>query len=119
MYITQYEIEYKGDLKHIDYGCIEKILVCRFPEAAARIFQGLTGRTIMIALLTPCQTAGKDATKELTSYTRKLATIATDLQNIQSVVSQLQTWGEWYIIDHGGEYASPASQDGASDDESD
>ena len=71
------------------------------------------------ALLTPCQTAGRDATKELTSYTRKLATIATDLRNIQSVVGRIQTRGEWYTIDRGGGYASPASRDAASDGESD
>lgn len=70
-------------------------------------------------LLTPCQTTGKDATKELTSYSRKLATIATDLRNIQSVVGRFQTRGEWFIIDRGGEYASPASCNVDSDGEDD
>lgn len=57
--------------------------------------------------------------KVLTSYSRKLATIATDLWNIQSMVGRFQTCGEWFIINCGGEYASPASRNVDSDNEGD
>ncbi|KIK97621.1 hypothetical protein PAXRUDRAFT_135929 [Paxillus rubicundulus Ve08.2h10] len=68
---------------------LEKILVFSLPDA--RIWRNLAGRMVVVALVMPCQTHGKNATQERTSYSQTLAMIATDLRNIKVVVGCCKT----------------------------
>jgi hypothetical protein len=47
---------------------LEEILVCELPTN--KVFGVFSGQTRLLAVLTPCSTAGKDAAKEIVSYTQ-------------------------------------------------
>ncbi|KAF9230875.1 hypothetical protein BU15DRAFT_56778 [Melanogaster broomeanus] len=104
----RFEVEYEEHsniISLVNYGRLERIIVCSLPNN--HFWRDLAGRTIIIVLVTPCQTNGTDATQGFTSYNRKLATIATDLRNVKAVVGRFKTRGEWVIIDRSGAYAQP------------
>ncbi|KAG2339235.1 hypothetical protein BDR05DRAFT_892060 [Suillus weaverae] len=61
----------------VQYGRLKKILVC--PLSNNTQWLGLAGKTLLLALIQPCQTGGRDAIKEETHYSRNLASIFTDL----------------------------------------
>jgi hypothetical protein len=46
-------------------------------------------------------TNGKDATSELTTYSKTTASIITDLQTICAVVGRVESRKKWGIIDRG------------------
>lgn len=68
----------------------------------------MKGKRVLLAVITPCKTDGKDATKLLTEYSRLQECIVTDLQAIQCVVGRVRrgtkTWG---IIDRSTDEARP------------
>ncbi|KAG1729425.1 hypothetical protein EDD22DRAFT_788859 [Suillus occidentalis] len=90
----------------VQYGRLEKILVC--PLSNNTQWLGLAGKTLLLALIKPCQTGGRDATKEETRYSRNLASIITDLRNVKGVVGRVESRGEWTIIDRRNSFAKPA-----------
>jgi hypothetical protein len=63
--------------------------------------------TRLLAVIEPCVTEGKDATKEVVYYQRKTTHIVTDLQTIGAVVGRVKTRGKWGIIDRSGNNARP------------
>jgi hypothetical protein len=50
----------------------------------------------------PCNTQGKDATKDITLYSTTTTAIITDLQAISAKVGRIETRGQWGIIDRSG-----------------
>ncbi|KAG1745048.1 uncharacterized protein EDB91DRAFT_1236456 [Suillus paluster] len=73
----------------VQYGHLEKILVCLLSDNTQWL--GLTGKTLLLALIRPCQTGGRDATEEETR-----------------VVGRVESRGEWTIIDCRSNFAKPA-----------
>ncbi|KAF7372933.1 hypothetical protein MSAN_00500000 [Mycena sanguinolenta] len=79
------------------YGRLEQILVCELPDN--ELFGAFAGKTRLLAVLIPCSTAGRDATKEILSYTQTNSKIVADLQSVSAVIGRMQTRGKWVIID--------------------
>ncbi|KAG1788623.1 uncharacterized protein HD556DRAFT_1217308, partial [Suillus plorans] len=90
----------------VQYGRLEKILVCSLSNDTQWL--GLAGKTLLLTLIRPCQTEGRDATKEEARYSRNLASIITDLRNVKGVVGRVKSRGEWTIIDRRSSFAKPA-----------
>ncbi|KAG1744430.1 hypothetical protein EDB19DRAFT_1894577 [Suillus lakei] len=110
---VQYELKYENCINRVlqvvwlvQYGRLKKILVR--PLSNNTQWLGLTGKTLLLALIQPCQTGGRDATKEETHYSRNLVNIITDLQNVKGVVGRVESRGEWTIIDRRSNFAKPA-----------
>jgi hypothetical protein len=81
------------------------ILECTLDNA--EIWGKLKGKRRLLAVVTPCKTEGKDATKVVTEYTAFRATIVTDLQAIQHVIGRAKRRNTWGIIDRSMEEARP------------
>ncbi|KAJ7240905.1 hypothetical protein C8J57DRAFT_1192923 [Mycena rebaudengoi] len=79
------------------YGQLEEILECELPED--RLLGEVSGKTCFLAVITPCDTSGKDATEEFTDYTHMTAPIVTDLRTVEAVVGRAETQGRWVILD--------------------
>lgn len=110
---VRYELEYEDRVNGalhvvqlVQYGRLEKILVCSLSNDTQWL--GLAGKTLLLALIRPCQTEGRDATKEEARYSRNLASIITDLRNVKGVVGRVKSRGEWTIIDRRSSFAKPA-----------
>ncbi|KAF9231529.1 hypothetical protein BU15DRAFT_55996, partial [Melanogaster broomeanus] len=114
-YVRVCTAEHSNTILLVNYGRLEKILVCSLPDS--RLWRNFAGKTVTVALVTPCQTHSKDATRELTTYSRTLATIATDLRNIKAVVGRCKTRGDWVIVDRSGAYVQPLFEEVDSGDE--
>jgi hypothetical protein len=69
----------------------------------------------LLAVITPCAINGKDATKELTSYSRTTGEIVTDLQAIEAVVGHVESRKKWWIINRMDGGARVVFEDGADD----
>ncbi|KAJ6529819.1 hypothetical protein B0H19DRAFT_880788, partial [Mycena capillaripes] len=87
------------------YGRLEQILVCELPTN--KVFGAFSGQTRLLAVLTPCSTAGKDAAMEIVSYTQTNAQIVTDLQSVSAVIGRTATRGKWVIADRKGGLIKP------------
>ena len=98
----QYEVEVEdsdGEVsREIFYGLLEVILECNIPD---KNFWGryLQGMTVLLAVITPCITMGKDAAKELTTYQHTTTQVVTDLRTISAVVGRVKTRNRWGIVD--------------------
>jgi hypothetical protein len=71
------------------------------------MMQKCGGKRRLLAVVIPCKTEGKDATKVVTEYNGFRAPIVTDLQAIQQVVGHVQRRNTWCIIDRSTEEARP------------
>ena len=83
--------------RQVFYGRLEYILVCELPDED--FFGALKGLTRLLALITPCNTNGKDATATVTTYSQMTAATITDLQSIEAVVGRVATRNTWGIVD--------------------
>lgn len=98
----QYEVEVEdGDgevSREVFYGKLELILECDIPD---KKFWGryLQGTTVLLAVVTPCVTMGKDAAQELTTYQHTTTQVVTDLRAISAVVGRVKTRNRWGIVD--------------------
>ncbi|KAJ7173919.1 hypothetical protein C8R43DRAFT_873817, partial [Mycena crocata] len=90
------------------YGRLEEILVCPLPEKP--VFREMSNTTRLLAVITPCVTAGKDASKEWTAYTRMTTPIVTDLATIVAVVGRAFTRGDFVFVDRSGGLLHPEFQ---------
>lgn len=84
------------------YGQLDLILEFNVPNHK---FWGpeLRGKTVLLAVITPCVTLGKDATKEVTTYTQTTTQVVTDLRAISSVIGRVWTRNRWGIVDRSEE----------------
>lgn len=89
-------------VREIFYGQLDLILEFNVPNHK---FWGpeLRGKTVLLAVITPCVTLGKDATKEVTTYTQTTAQVVTDICTISSVIGWVWTRNRWGIVDRSEE----------------
>ncbi len=87
------------------YRKLEQILECNIPVHDTAFWSHLSGTRLLLALITPCQTFKKDATKTLVTYTQQLNTVVVDIQTIQNVVGRIQVHNHWGIIDRSSDVA--------------
>jgi len=81
----------------ICYGQLEQIIVCELPDDE---FLGeLSGKTWLLALVTPCNTRGRDAIRQHTTYSTQTVSIIMDVRSIRAVVGRMRSHVEWTIID--------------------
>ncbi|KAI0662144.1 hypothetical protein C8Q70DRAFT_879661, partial [Cubamyces menziesii] len=92
------------DVRRVHYGHLQAIFECTF-DVLQTIWGSLAGNTLLLALITPCNTGGEDATTELTLYEGYRAQIVVDLQSIQAVVGRVASRHQFGIIDRSGTYA--------------
>ena len=55
--------------------------------------------TWLLALVTPCNTGGRDAIQELTTYSSQAASVITDVRSIHAVIGRVHSRTAWMIID--------------------
>ena len=78
----QYEISYDSTIARqtvstINYGRLEKILVCQLgPED---LWKDQCSKSQILALIVPCKTEGEDATVQTVYYRNMAASIITDV----------------------------------------
>ena len=58
---------------------------------------------MLLAVITPCITQGKDAKKEVTTYTHTSTQVVTDLCTISSVIGHVWMRNRWGIVDRSEE----------------
>jgi len=83
------------------YGELNYILQCLLGKQ--KIWKEFRNKTRLLAVITPCNTKGKDATKQLVEYTASTAQIVTDLQAVECVVGRVRRGKKWGIIDRSGD----------------
>ncbi|EGO29008.1 hypothetical protein SERLADRAFT_412703 [Serpula lacrymans var. lacrymans S7.9] len=88
------------------YGHLKQILVCQLGNDD--FWKDLSGRGLLLAIITPCKTEDNDASLGVAVYGGLAAAIATDICNIKAVVGQVKTRGRWGIIDRTSGLASVA-----------
>lgn len=82
----------------ISYGQLMQVLVCTLPVHAC--FEQYGGKTHLLAVVTPCQTHGKDAQKEVVRYSLPLLKpVVIDVRAIKALVGRVESRGSWGIID--------------------
>ena len=89
-------------IREIFYGRLDLILEFDVPNYK---FWGpeFRGKTVLLAVITPCVTLGKDATREVTTYMQTTTQVVTDLRTISSVIGRVQTRNRWGIVDRSEE----------------
>ncbi|KAF8171399.1 hypothetical protein K438DRAFT_1613118, partial [Mycena galopus ATCC 62051] len=87
------------------YGRLDEILVFKLPNN--KVFGAFSEQTRLLAVLTPCSTAGKDAAHEIVSHTQTNHRIIADLQSVSAVIGRMATRGKWVIIDRTGGLIKP------------
>jgi hypothetical protein len=84
-------------IRTIFYGRLERIVEYQIPDT--KFWGILRGKTRLLAVITPCITNGRDATKCVTTYTDITTQIVTDLQAVECVVGRVKTRNRWGIVD--------------------
>lgn len=92
-------------IRTVFYGELNYILECRLGNQQIWPQQDFRNQTRLLAVITPCNTKGKDATKQVVEYTTSTTRIVTDLLVVQCVVGRVQRGNKWGIIDRSGEQA--------------
>ncbi|OSD00420.1 hypothetical protein PYCCODRAFT_1469318 [Trametes coccinea BRFM310] len=93
-----------GDIRKVHYGQLQAVLECPL-DPLQKIWADLGGNTLLLALITPCKTNDKDATRELTLCDGYRAQVVVDLRSIQAVVGRVASRGRFGIVDRSGTYA--------------
>ncbi|KAI0364415.1 hypothetical protein BV20DRAFT_956208 [Pilatotrama ljubarskyi] len=88
-----------GDERLICYGELQAILECALPPGNEARWKDLAGTTVLLALITPCNTRGCDGTRSLALYKDTLAPVVVDLRTVQAVVGRVKSRGSWGIVD--------------------
>ncbi|KAF9063146.1 hypothetical protein BDP27DRAFT_1232593, partial [Rhodocollybia butyracea] len=83
------------------YGKLNKIIVLTLPND--EFWNKHRNVTKLLAFITPCQTRGKDATKDVVEYTETTAQIVTDLQAVMATVGRVRNRRGYGIIDRSNE----------------
>ncbi|KAG2046473.1 hypothetical protein BDR06DRAFT_922829 [Suillus hirtellus] len=99
---VRFEVTYAtADESHpintVGYGQLDAILVCKLGHN--KIYRHLCATELILALITPCKTNGKDASESIVGYKELAAQVVTDARNITGVVGRVQTQGGTFIID--------------------
>lgn len=94
-------------VRNLGYGTLEKILTLTLPDDV--FFGVLSGKTLVLMLITPWDTKGRDAAVENVYFEKpaKLNPFVTDIRNLKSVVGLVPVGKRWGIVDRGGPNESP------------
>jgi hypothetical protein len=93
-------------------------LVCKLP--VDDFLEELNRVTCLLALVTPCNTGGQDATQEYTTYSTQAASTITDVRSIRAVIGRVHSRTEWVIVDRSSKLSHAAFEvDGAEDSDDD
>ncbi|KAI5985406.1 hypothetical protein EDC04DRAFT_2590294, partial [Pisolithus marmoratus] len=79
------------------YGNLNKIFMLTL--ASATFFTSLSSKMLILTLITPWNTEGKDATLENTYLLSQHTPIITDVQSLKAIVSLVPVGKQWGIID--------------------
>jgi hypothetical protein len=90
---------------NIHYGKLHRILECVLD--GQEIWGEMKGKRQLLAVITPCKTDGKDATKLVAEYTKSQETLVTDLQVVQCVIGRVCRGKIWGVIDRSMDEARP------------
>ncbi|KAF8833391.1 hypothetical protein BDN67DRAFT_917119, partial [Paxillus ammoniavirescens] len=105
-------------ITQVSYGDLEKIFILTIPTDD--FFAKLGGETIILALITPWDMDGKDATKENVYMTSRKASIVTDIHSLKAVVGLVETRKRWGVLDRVLGVVTPSfAEDTGEEDESD
>lgn len=101
---TVFETRSEGSVsRQTGYGDLEKILAFSVP--AVPFFGTLRGKTVLLALVRPWDTDGKDASQENVFFKSRNAKIVMDIRSLVAVVGLVETRRRWGIIDRTPEIA--------------
>jgi len=99
--ILQYEIVFEADgavdTTTINYGSIEKFLVCSLGDE--HMWGTLRNSTLLLAVITPCKTNQQDASKTVVRYKTTSMPIVTDIRSIKRLIGRVHSQGSWGVID--------------------
>lgn len=99
--IQQYEVKVEGRngtlFDRVGYGELKKIFVLTLPTDQS--FKALSGETLVLTLITPWETGGKNAARENTFMESKKADIVTDVRSLKATVGLVRVGKQWGIID--------------------
>jgi hypothetical protein len=101
--------------RQVFYGRLQSIVDVVLPPAATLNIQSSTRH--LLAIIQPCSTRGRDATRELTTYVEMTAPVVIDVRTIECVVGRIQRGNEWGIVDRSGDFARTVFVDEEVDDE--
>jgi hypothetical protein len=93
-----------AQIRQVFYGQLESILDIALPQDAQTL-RIPASKHHLLAVVIPCSTCGRDATKELTTYTETTAPIVIDLRAVECVVGRVKRGNEWSVIDRSGDFA--------------
>ena len=93
----------KKSTKYIILGQIKHVVELQFPHSED--IGNLRKQHYLLGFVEPCITNGKDATRELTMYTRMSTATFIDIRTIGFVVGCMKRHNEWWIVDRSGELA--------------
>lgn len=79
------------------YGDLNKIFVLTLASDA--FFTSLSSKMLILALITPWNTEGKDATLENTYLLSRRAPIVTDVRSLKAIVGLVPIGKRWGIVD--------------------
>ena len=86
---------------HVSYGELEKIFVLTLPKD--KFFKTLSGKLLVLALITPWDTEGKSGAEDNVYMTSRKASVVTDVRSLRAVVGLVETRKRWGIIDRAPE----------------
>ena len=92
-----------SQLRQVFYGRLEYIIDVILPCTPSLTIS--SPMRYLLAVVTPCSTGGKDATRELTTYTETTTPVVIDLRTVECVVGRVQRGNQWGIVDRSGDYA--------------
>ena len=87
--------------RQVFYGQLQCIIDVVLPSSD--ILNITQPQRFLLALIEPCSTQGRDATRELTTYMATTAQIVIDLRTIEWCV--VGRGNEWGIVDRSGDFA--------------
>ena len=90
-------------VRQIFYGQLESILDVFLPPT--HTLDIMQPKHFLLALVTPCSTRGKDATRDVTTYEDMTRPVIINIQTIECVVGRVQRGNMWGIIDRSGDFA--------------
>jgi hypothetical protein len=70
----------------------------------------------LLAVIQPCSTRGRDATRELATYVETTMPVVINLCTIECVVGRVRRGNEWAIVDRSGDFARTVFVDPEDDD---
>jgi hypothetical protein len=90
-------------VRQIFYGQLECILDVTLPVSRTPLIP--TATRFLLAVVRPCLTGGKDATREVTMYAATTVPVVIDIRTVENVVGRVRRGNEWGIVDRSGDFA--------------